>query len=419
MEKGEKFIFIKNIISKHQTVLLRFILPLFLGIIIGIISAKIHIEYPVRILGTLSANILAIVTFLSPFIIFVSVAVGVSNIQQNKVQFLSKFFLTILITLISVAILTFIISVVADPLLVINSTSFNNVYIDPYNKLVLHFPIFVQNFFNKFSIDFFAVVVGTIVGFLCKPSTLKFYKMVSFEKILYKIIKVIIIPLMPFWIMGSFAATAYSGVASDFFLTDLLLSIFILMLQISFLISSYYFVSLYKKINFTQVWRAGFKIFGYVISLSGVGTSVVIPFIVKEQVQLGVNKNKAQTITATAFNMPGSLIANIVFIIGVIDIFNMNVNSLSLFLFILYLVFLLMIAPSIPGGSMALVAPKLYLLGFNEAMVNLFTTMYYKQGISNAATNNAADIYIGLLVGGNKKDNTKISNDSEDNINLD
>lgn len=359
------------------------------GIIIGKISFLINNDLMVRLLLTISDNLLVLLKIISPILILVISAVGISTIKgtsKNRVVFIMKLFGVVALSMFILGMIVFALSEIIVKHLVITNNIGEIIYIDSFYTL----PIKVPSILN-----FYAIVIGIVSGLMFGEESKVMLIFIKIQYIIYMFFSKFIIRIMPIWIISAFAKTAYLNTAGGLFLTDFLLSTYILILQGMWLIFMYWFVSISKKLNFKKVLKYGFEIFGYVVSLGGQGTTVVIPYIVKKQEELNYDSAKAKVVTATSFNMPGSLISNIVFIIGVSEMFGMNIPVHIMFGYILFLIYLMIIAPSIPGGVAAVVAPTLGTsLGFTPDMVGVYQSMYFKQGTSNSALNNASDLYI-------------------------
>lgn len=367
-------------------IILKFIIPIIIGLSIGYISAFYNQDIGVRLLNTISENILVIITFITPLLTLVIVTSGINQIRENKIKFLTKFFGVILLSSFILGVVVLLFSLVVVPIFSFDLIRGSEIqYIDPYFKLGLISPFGI----------FFAAILGIILGLLINPKGYIGKIFEDIQKLLYKFLEKIIMPIMPLWIIGTFAATGYQSAGLEFLLTDFILSWIIIIIQFLWLGIAYFVVSKTKKINFSSIRKSGLKIYGFVLSIAGLGTSAVLPVIIEEQKKLGIDENKAKVVTATSFNMPGSLISNIVFAVGIVSMYNLNVSIEQYFTFLIIIVFALVAAPAVPGGVFAITSTILApTLGFTPEMITMFGTMYYKQGTTNSATNNAADLYV-------------------------
>ncbi len=368
-------------------IILFFILPVVLGLVVGKVAYIINQEIIIRVLVTISENILVILKFITPWLVLCLTATAIGEIRGSKIEkikIMGSLFRIIFITLIPLTVFVLIISLLLVPILSFDIVSDSSPWIDALFKIPLT-PLFST---------FVGIVLGFLIGLFFDYEGKIFNIIIKVQEIIYLFFKNILRPIMPIWIFASFSLTSYSGSGASFFLTDFLLSILILMLQFSWLSCMYYIVS--KKIArpFKEIYRKGMEIFAYVVSLTGQGSGIILPFIIQREKDLGMDEQKAKLVTATSFNMPGSVISNIVFLIGVISMTNFEISLLIVIKLIFVVMLLTIIAPAIPGGTASIIAGILPNYGFSDTMIALYQSMYYKQGTSNAATNDASDIYI-------------------------
>ncbi len=376
-------------------IILRFLLPIVLGILIGIISKSLHSDIVIRSLLTISDNILVVLKIITPFLLLSMTASAFSKIKISKTKkfyFLFKFFMYTFITLLILGSIVFIISLIIVPLLSFTLVDTSTSFATSFYKLPLP-KLFSKQYYSSFQL--FMLSLGIFSGIFLSTKNKFILILNKLENIIYLIFKKLIIPIMPIWILATFSSTSFANAGGSFLATDFLLSIYILILQFTWLFIMYFITSKVFKINFKKMAKYGLQIYTYVVSIGGMGTQIVLPSIIKKEKDLGLDEQKSTIITATSFNMPGSLISNIVFVLGVVNIFNYDIKIITLYAFVFILVLATVVAPPIPGGTMAITSTLCSsMLGFSDEMVQIFSTMYYKQGIPNAATNNAADFYI-------------------------
>lgn len=372
--------------NKKKTILF-FIIPIIIGFITGKVAYFFDQEIIIRLLITLSDNILVVLKFIIPFLVLCLVMTSICEIKGGKVKkikTIGSLFRIILITLIPLTIVITLISQIIVPILSFDIINSDSPWVFPLFKLS------IEPLFSTFS----GIVLGVIIGVFIKENNILYKIAKEIQNIIYSFFKYVLKPIMPLWILASFALTSYSGSGIAFFMTDFLLSILILTFQFSWLLIMYYITSKKIKKPLKKIVSNGAQIYGYVVSLSGNGSAFVLPFIIKREEKLGMDLQKSKLVTATAFNMPGSLISDIVFIIGVMSMTGFTMPFLTVMKLMFSLMIITIIAPAIPMGPGSIVAGVLPSYGFNESMIQLYTTMYYKQGTSNSATNNAADLYI-------------------------
>lgn len=366
-----------------------FIMPMIIGFAIGIISSIFELELVVKLLYTVSQNFLQLLLFIAPLMILIFVISGVVMLRGDAKTFFVKFIITIFITLLILSILVLFIAYLLLPHVLVPINNYQDVYLDPY---------FIINL-NPIVNSFEAIILGIFIGAFVGPKSTTIKVVNELEKAIDFFAHKILLPLMPIWIIGTFAKTSYVNQASSIFVDDLILSAIILIIQVLFLIIMYFISTKKEQKSFKKAFKAGLKLYLKVVSIAGIGTTVIVPFAIDAQKEIGVNQAQAKIISSSSLNMPGSVISNIIFAYGIIIIFTINVSALSLIGYLILLVLATMIAPAIPGGvfsgTSTLLSP---MLGFNTDQINLMGSLYYKQGTSNSAVNNAADIYLGALL---------------------
>ncbi len=371
---------------------LKLFIPIVIGMLLGYVCAIFNIPIFVRIMLTISSNILILIKVITPFLLVVITATALSSIKEKlskKVLFLLKLFGYIVLTLIVLGVIVFALSFVIVPFLTFDFQNYESTWLSPL------FELKIPALFSNSYLSLISIVIGIILGLFLSEENIIIKFCAKLQNYIFLFFSEFLTPIMPLWIIGSFSSTTYSNVGVNFILTDFLLSIYILILQFSWLFIMYFVTSKLFNVNFKKMYNYGLQIYFKIVSISGFGTQAIIPFIIEKEVDLGFNEQKSTIITATSFNMPGSLISNIVFVLGVINLFNFDISFFALFSFVFILILATIIAPSFPGGTAAITSTlTASILGFSEDMNAIFYTMYYKQGISNSATNNAADLYI-------------------------
>ncbi len=391
----------------------RFLGPVIIGIIIAyfnlllinigvidglekILNIKLDDIFIIRFFYTLSENYLAFLMWFAPLMTLVYIASAIKNLQGDIKIFMIRFLTILFSTLLILGLTTLVISILVVPYFI----SEQNVQIGLWPES--YFVIALSPMFNVFT----AIIFGGLIGAFIDPKGIVSRVVDESELIINKIVKRIIIPLSFLWIVGSFAASTYSlctqngsevcGLGGLGILKyDLLLSGLILLIQFLWVGLLLFITSKYSKIAFKKLVKAASRVYVIVFSLAGNSTGVIVPIIIDEQKKLGINEQKAKFVTASSFNMPGSLISHIVFMYGVLMIFDYQVPLSNILIYIIALIFVLSISPAISGGVFAITSSLLNpILGFSAPMINMMSTMYFKQGTSNAAINNISDFYL-------------------------
>ncbi len=388
--------------KRFLNIIRSFIGPMIVGAIIAIVNIKlvengvVEDITAVRVLYTFSDNFIGFLKWFAPFMSLVLIASGIREIKGEVLKFLGKFTVILISSLLIVGIITLILSHLIVPLYVTDFSLNESEWPETY---------FTINFFNYLGM-FSAIVWGVVVGLLAPKITFINRILIKAEAVVEFVVKRIIIPCAPLWIMGSFAASTYASHGLSIVWFDLWLSFIIIILQWIWLGIMYWILAKYSGISFKLIVKAATRIYLIVVSMYGMTNSAIYPFLLDEQRDLGLNLDKAKFVTVSSFNMPGSLIAHIVFVYGLSLLFGLPIGTIDLFKYMIVLTFVLVVSPAISGGVFAITSSLLSpMLGFTDPMIALMSSMYFKQGTPNAAVNNCADFYLtGLSM---KKDEFK------------
>lgn len=369
----------------------RFVGPMILGSLIAILNVKlidigvVENITVIRILYTFSDNFIGFLKWFAPFMSLVLIATGIREIRGEVVQFLSRFVVVLLSSLLIIGVVTIVLSFGIVPIYVSDLTLVDTAWPDTY---------FTINWFMYMDV-FTAMILGIILGIIAQYVEPINKVLIRCEQLVNWIVKYVIFTCSPLWIMGSFAASTYSTSGLDIVWFDLWLSFIIVVIQFLWLGAMYFVLSKYSSIGWTKIVKAAARIYIIVLSMAGMTNSAIYPFLLDEQQALGLNQDKAKFVTVSSFNMPGSLIAHIVFVYGLALLFGTEINFILLFKYMLVLNFVLVVSPAISGGVFAITSSLLNpMLGFSDPMIALMSSMYFKQGTGNAAVNNCADFYL-------------------------
>lgn len=377
--------------NKFIKLLQRFVGPMIIGAVLALLNIwLVDNNYMedisiIRGLYTFSSNFIGFLKWFAPFMSVVLIASGIREIRGEVLKFLGKFTVVLITSLLLIGVLTIGLSKVIVPLFVVPIEYADSPWPATY---------FDIHFFEYFDV-FTAIIIGIVVGLIAQRSELVNKVLLKCEKFVAWVVKYVIISCSPIWIMGSFAASTYSSHGLSIVWFDLWLSLIILVTQFLWLGLMYFVLAKYSGVSFEKICRAAGRIYVIVVSMAGMTNSAIYPFLLDEQKDLGLNQDKAKFVTVSSFNMPGSLISHIVFAYGISLLFGMPIAFLPMLKYTVVLTFVLIVSPAISGGVFAITSSLLSpMLSFTDPMIALMSSMYFKQGTSNAAVNNCGDFYL-------------------------
>lgn len=375
----------------------RFLGPMLLGIILGTTlnvfndSVTFNLENVVKFFYTITYNYTNVLLFIAPIMIFIYVVNGLNNLSGQATKFLKRYVVLLFASLVALGLITLFISYSIIPLFIQEIVLAPITYVDPFYTFVLDLP----PLFNIPTALFLAI----FMGLLMKRDSMFITLTNEVEQWLNTFMLKIMLPLMPIWIFGTFLRSGFMSQGVEIIINDILLSLLVLSIQFIWLFVMTYLGSKRANVLFKKALKALLKVFFEIVSLAGMGTGIIIPISIEQQTSLNLSADKAKIIASSNFNMPGSLVSNIVFATGIIFMFDLNVGILNLIVYVFFLIITLIAAPSVPGSVFTVTSTILSpLLGFDAASIDLMGGLYYKQGTSNSATNHSADIYFGLFL---------------------
>lgn len=377
--------------AKFLKLLQRFIGPMIIGALLALfniwlVEKEVMSDITIiRVLYTFSSNFIGFLKWFAPFMSLVLIASGIKEIKGEVLVFLGRFVLVLISSLLLIGTLSIVLSKVIVPIFVMDFAYGDSPW--PTAYFTIPFPEYLD--------IFIAIIIGVVLGLVAPYVEFINNIITRLEKFVSFVVKYVIVMCSPIWIMGSFAASTYSSNGLDIIWYDLWLSTIILITQALWLLLMYFVLSKYSGIAFAKIVKAGFRIYMIVTSMAGMTHGAIYPFLLDEQRDLGLNQAKAKFVTVSSFNLPGSLISHIVFAYGISLLFGMPISFIVMFKYMVVLAFVLIVSPAISGGVFAITSSLLSpMLGFSDEMIALMSSMYFKQGTSNASVNNSADFYI-------------------------
>lgn len=382
----------------------RFLFTALIGIVLGFIANFINNPIILQILALISDLMLNTLLILGPVLIFLSLTNGINTIGKDW-RFYLKFLAIIFISLSVGGIIFYILIKPIFPHILINNMG--NMATQP--KALLFYPIdIVYNFLKQAKTIAsnslpYVLFISIGCGFLLLMSKHEISNKISdflinIEKKIFYFIQKIMMPMMPIWTISLFASITYQSAVGGLIINDAVLSIVIFVAQLIFLFIMYLLASKYTGVAIKKIINSAKNLFITTISMMGVGGNLILPYGIKAQTDVGVDEEYAKVITSSSFNLPGSLIANIGFAYGLIVIFKLNVTDAQFIIYILLLVVATILAPTLPMGVFSITQQLLHpILGFDQNVIKVMSTLYFNQGTTNAAVNNCGDVYLGLL----------------------
>ena len=369
---------------------------LILAIIFGLIFGKFMPENFIRLLATFNSIFGNFLGFIIPLIIIGFIVSGIADLGKSAGKMLGLTTLLAYLSTLLSGLLAFFVASNLFPKFVKESLSFtaNN----PEHSLLK--PLFVVDMPPVMSVTtalLIAFLLGLGIAYV-KGRTL-YNASLEFQEIIQKVINAIIIPLIPFHILGIFANMTYTGQVQSIF--SVFWKVFLIILALHFFVISSQFTiagALNKKNIFTLMKN---QLSGYLTALGTQSSAATIPVNLEVAEKNRVSKDVREFVIplCATIHLSGSTITLTCCSIAVMLLNGMPFNFPQFFGFIAMLGVTMIAAPGVPGGAvMAALGVLQTNLGFNDAQLALMIALYIAQDSFGTACNVSGDNAIALIV---------------------
>ena len=369
---------------------------LILAIIFGLIFGKFMPENFIRLLATFNSIFGNFLGFIIPLIIIGFIVSGIADLGKSAGKMLGLTTLLAYLSTLLSGLLAFFVASNLFPKFVKESLNFtaNN----PEHSLLK--PLFIVDMPPIMSVTtalLIAFLLGLGIAYV-KGRTL-YNASLEFQEIIQKVINAIIIPLIPFHILGIFANMTYTGQVQSIF--SVFWKVFLIILALHFFVISSQFTiagALNKKNIFTLMKN---QLSGYLTALGTQSSAATIPVNLEVAEKNGVSKGVREFVIplCATIHLSGSTITLTCCSIAVMLLNGMPFNFPQFFGFIAMLGVTMIAAPGVPGGAvMAALGVLQTNLGFNDAQLALMIALYIAQDSFGTACNVSGDNAIALIV---------------------
>ncbi len=243
----------------------------------------------------------------------------------------------------------------------------------------------------------FAIVLGLGMAFLHEERLYGVLK--DFQNIIVSVIKVIIIPLLPWHIAGIFANLTSAGQIFQILTTFGKLYALILSLQVAYLIVQYLLAFFYTGKNPIEAIRNMLP--AYFTALGTQSSAATIPVTLQSTRKNGVSEEVTDFVIPldATIHLAGDTIMLTVASMAVL-LMGGRIPSVGLMLpFILLLGVTMVAAPGIPGGGVISALGLLEgMLGFGAAETSLMIAFHFAQDSFGTATNVTGDGAMAMII---------------------
>ena len=392
---------------------IRIPLPIILisSIIIGTLIGSFLPEVIVRFVYTISNIYAAFLGFFIPLMIIAFVSNGIADLEINKAGKL--LFATCAIAYCSsliAGVASFFIAEKLYPFILVKSNSMMSA-VDNSSSLEPFFSVSMPPFFDVLSSVVFAFMIGLGASALTskqKGETLQ-KLMLDFSSVIERSLQRCVIPLLPIYVIGTFASIAYEGESSIIFKSMWKAYLMMIALQLIYIFIFFAVASLISRKNiFTMIKN---EIPAYTTALGTQSNAASIPVNLKCTEKNGISKKISGFVIPLCANihMPGSMITIVSLVLSTMMMFNIDYNHQMFFAFIAVIGLVTIASPGAPGGSIMSALPFIGILGLSSTgpIASLLIVLYITQDSFGTACNVACDNALAIII-------DKISKDSID-----
>lgn len=374
---------------------------LILAILLGILIGEFLPEAIIRIFVTFAGIFSNFLKFIVPLMIVGFVVKGISDLTQGAGKLLGittalSYFSTVLAGSGAFFVAYNLFPKFMDASLVSTITNPENSQLEPF------FEIAIPPFIDVTSAIVFSFIMGlcisTMKGKQIGDATYSIFN--EFSEIINKVLKTVIIPLLPLFILGTFANMTYSG--EVYVIMSVLWKVFLVVLSLHFIYMFILFVtsgSISKKNPFTLMKN---QIPGYLTAVGTQSSAASIPVNLECAKKNNVTKEIRDFVIplCSTIHMAGSIITITCCVTAVLMMFDMPYNFSTMFSLILSLGIAMVASPGAPGGSIMSALPFLTIVGISpdSSLASLLIALYITQDSFGTAANVSGDNAIAVIV---------------------
>lgn len=384
---------------KQLGLLTRLIAGILIGTLIGLcggwfgIADTVWFVAIVRLFATFTSLFSTFLSFMIPLIILSFITVGMAELGKKANRLFGLTLLLAYGTTVLSGLITFLIGKAALPLLIQPITG----DVLESNAFTPFFSIEITPVFGVMTALVLAFVLGIGMANIKGGSLLGVCR--DLQQIVAKVLKSIIIPLIPIHIAGLFCNIAAEGRLFATVKMFASLYIIIIALQLLYIASQFGLASIVcKKNHFKSIKNV---VPAYFTALGTQSSASTIPVALDCAYSNEVNEDVADFVVplCATINLNGDTICLVLGAMGIM-LANGLTPTLTVFMpFIMMLGVTMVAAPGVPGGGvMAALGLIASMLGFTDPMQQLIIALHFSQDSFGTATNVTGDQAIALIV---------------------
>ena len=335
-------------------------------------------------------------SFLLPFIVFAFITTGILSFKKNAPIVLGILLTCVLISNALVAFFSYFAGITLLPLLAVK--------IDPTVMIATQsmqpmFTIVLPKLFSSFYAMLAAIACGITLSFYSAPKIESFVK--SLKYMIELIINSLFIPILPLYVLGFLLEINHQGVFMQLFQTYGRTFALIIMLQFIVIFSIYLIAAQFnvrKAMHYIKVAMPS-----YLTAFGTMSSTATIPVTV--QCTEKNTGNEALSAMATPIlaniHLLGDAISTPMLALVTLFVFNNGImpDAATYTTFVMFFCINMLAAAGVPGGGIFVMHPILInILGFNDVMISIITTLYILQDGLGTAGNVMGDGALMIII---------------------
>jgi Na+/H+-dicarboxylate symporter len=333
--------------------------------------------------------------FLLPFIVFAFITSGILSFKKNAPVVLGILLGSVLISNSIVAFFSYFVGKALLPLLAVK--------IDPTalvatESMIPLFSIKLPVLFGSFYAMLAAVICGISLSFHSIPaveSGIKFLK-----NLIEMIVNTLFIPILPLYVFGFLLEINHQGVFMQLFQTYGRTFALIILLQMIVLFSIYFIAAQFNFVQATRYIRVAMP--SYMTAFGTMSSTATIPVTVQCAEQNTGNSALSGMATPILANIHllGDAISTPILALVTLFIFQGALPDPAVYsVFVAYFCINMLAVAGIPGGGIIVMIPILKMvLGFDDMMISIITTLYFLQDGLGTAGNVMGDGALMIII---------------------
>lgn len=382
-----------NVIMKRFKfgLLPRIIVAIILGVVFGMVSP----DMPVRVFVTFNALFGAFLGFLIPLIVVGLVTPAIADIGRGAGKLLLATVLLAYGVTVFSGFMSYGVGQTVFPSLI--SDNLHPVEISKAEELKPYFTINIPAPLDVMTALVLSFTLGLGIANIGAPSL----KVITseFRDIITKTIQVILIPLLPVYIFGTFFNMTHAGEVFN------VLRLFVKIIGVIFGMHIFLLVFLYVVASIF-VRKNPFRLLAnmmpaYFTALGTQSSAATIPVTLRQTIRNGVDKDIAGFVVplCATIHISGSAMKIVACALALMMMHHMPYDFQSMTGFILMLGIVMVAAPGVPGGAiMASLSILSSMLGFNEQSLALMIALYIAMDSFGTACNVTGDGALALIL---------------------